>query len=408
MISILNVLNKISCGLDVHKSFIVAVVIDNTKEEKYTKKFGTMPCELKELKEWVLSYKCTSVAMESTGKYWIPVYNILENSSIDLTLGNSREIKNMPGRKTDFNDAVWIAKIHSHGLIPKSFIPPLEIRELRELTRYRRKLIQAKSTEKNRVNNCLTISNIMLDNVVTDVFGKSGNNIIDLILKDEKINIDTLSNITYGQVKKKGEEILKSIDSAISSNTKEKMKLLYGHIKTIDEMLDTINELIDEKTKKYKKEIELLITIPGVQKRSAEEIIAEIGIDMNQFEDSDHLASWAGLSPGNNRSANTIKSSRTCEGNAYIKRILAECSLGASKEKKSYLGAKYWTLKSKRGTPKAITAISRVIIVSIWHMLSKKENFSKVDRETYQKTIAEKNEKKMIKQLQKLGYKVEK
>jgi transposase len=406
----MNIVYPVCCGIDVHKKNVVATLlvtnIDGTFSEA-TKTFSTMTSDLLRLKEWLRQNACAYVAMESTGKYWIPVSNILEDS-FEVTLANPKFIKNVPGKKTVPNDSRWIAKLHRLGLVPGSFLPPKEIRELRELTRYRQKLVSMRTSEKQRVYNTLTVCNIMIANVASDIFGVSGSSIINSLIEGKELTHDDLSSMVKGKFREKVPELVKALEGKMSQHHVQKLSLSLNHYLTINESIAEVEALIHQKCAPFKAVIDLLLTVPGVNLTAAHAILAEIGPDMSVFHSATHLSSWAGVSPKNNSSAGKKKSKRITSGDAYLKTILCQCAHAAVKKKESYLGVKYNTLKARRGTQKAIIAICRVLLVAIYHMLINNTPYQNVDRETYVSKSAKLTEQALVKKLQALGYNIQK
>jgi len=292
------------CGLDVHKETVVACVMGSgIKQEVRT--YGTMTGELQKLKEWLKGLGITHVAMESTGVYWKPIFNVLEDS-FEVMLVNARHIKNVPGRKTDVKDCEWICKLLRNGLVNGSFVPDTDIRVLRDLTRYRKKLVETISSEKNRVQKVLEDANIKLSSVVSDTFGVSGSEIIEALLKGE-LTIEEMSGLTHGRLNKKKEKIREALEGYFTEHHRFMIRTLLDHIKYVEKQIELIDKQTQEKLKPYEEEYTLLQTIPGVKKQGAAAIIAEIGTDMGRFPSEEHLASWAGMSPGNNESAGKKK-----------------------------------------------------------------------------------------------------
>jgi len=307
---ILNVLHKSCCGIDVHKRNVVACVLKADEFGEYTattKTFSTMTEDLEKLKDWLHEQHCEQVAMESTGVYWIPVFNILEGH-FQIILSNARQIKNVPGRKTDPSDSRWIAKLLALGLVNGSFIPPKDIRELRELTRYRTKIVSMRTSEKDRAHNILEACNIKLASVASDIFGASGTAMMKaLIDKTEEADPEELAQLAKGKLREKIPELTKALNGKMDLHHAMMLQMVLEHLAFLNEQLAEIDRLLAEKCKPYQQEIELLDTIPGVDKVSAQAIFAEVGPDMSVFKTQERLASWAGLSPGNNESAGKKK-----------------------------------------------------------------------------------------------------
>ena len=295
------------CGLDVHKETVVACVMGNgIKKEIRT--FSTMTGDLFQLKEWLSEKGITHVAMESTGPYWKPVFNVLEDS-FEVILANARHIKNVPGRKTDVKDSEWICKLLRSGLLAASFVPPKTIRELRDLTRYRRKLTQAITSEKNRVQKVLEDANVKISSVVSDTFGVSASRMIEAIMAG-RLDTEAISDLAVGKLKVKKEELKKALVGKFQAHHRFMIQASLDHIESLEKIITGLDQEINRKLKDYHHEFELLQTIPGVKEQGAASIIAEIGADMERFPSDGHLSAWAGMSPGNNESAGKKKAER--------------------------------------------------------------------------------------------------
>jgi len=381
----MKVVHPICAGLDVHKKVIVATVAITDSQHITThkqRKFSTFTSDLNLLADWLISHNCRHVCMESTGKYFIPVFRVLELRGLLPCVAHPKFVRAIPGKKTDIKDSKWIADLFKHGLVPMSFIPPLEIFELRDLTRYHTKLTNVRTGEKNRIQDSLTVSNIMLSSVVTDTFGKASSAILKYVLDNpEQKDIDFNPFMTKN-MKAKVEDISKAMDGTFSPEQANKTKIAFKHLDDVNACLEQLNSAISLLAKRYEPQIELLTTIPGVTTRSATRIIAEVGNDMSVFQSSKHLCSWAGLTPQNNESAGKKKSTRISRAGVWLKPLLIQCSLAAVKDKKCpYFAYKYQALSKRRGKKKAIIAIARMILTSVYHMLSNNVAF---DSELYQ------------------------
>lgn len=312
---------KRCAGLDVHQETIVACVIKGELDKKpisEIRTYGTYTKDLEELHEWLLQEEVEQVAMESTGVFWKCVWNIIEDEKYEIKLANAREIKNMPGRKTDVKDAQWIAELLRCGLIKSSFVPDVEIRELWDLTRYKRKIVQQITSEKNRIHKILQDANIKITTDISDIFGDTWRMLIEKIITGDKITDKDLLDMTSGRGKSSLREKIPQIKEGLKGTTREHhrkmIKLIYEHLKYLEKEQEKIEKMIDEACVEYKKEVELLDSIPGINTDSAKAIIAEIGIDMNQFPTVKNLTSWAGMSPGNNESAGIKKKEKAQMG----------------------------------------------------------------------------------------------
>ena len=374
----LKIVNRNCAGIDVHKKIIV-VTIAKTNEhditDYQTKSFNTFTEDLIKCRDWLVSNSTFDVCMESTGKYWIPVFNILEEKCRCI-ITHPKYVRSIPGKKTDKKDSIWIADMFKHGLVEPSFMPPADIRQLRDLMRYRNKLVNIRSGEKNRFQNSLTMSNVQIANVVTDVFGKTSQSILKLMLSNPNLTLDDIKPLLRKNLKSSPEEILKSINGNFDESQSSKMNIVLKHYDSINECIDELEEQILKLAHKYSTEINLLLTVPGIREISAIFIIAEIGTNMNTFIDGKHLCSWAGLTPRCNESAKKKKSVRITKAGIYIKPLLVQCALCAIKDKSCpYIKAKYESLKRRRGHKKAIIAIARLLLTSIYHILLTGEVF---------------------------------
>ena len=374
----LKIVNRNCAGIDVHKKVIV-VTIAKTNEhditDYQTTSFNTFTEDLLKCRDWLVSNGTFDVCMESTGKYWIPVFNILEEKC-RCVVTRPKYVRSIPGKKTDKKDSIWIADMFKHGLVEPSFMPPADIRQLRDLMRYRNKLINIRSGEKNRFQNSLTMSNVQIANVVTDVFGKTSQSILKLMLSNPNLTLDDITPLFRKNLKSSPEEILKSINGNFDETQSSKMNIVLKHYDSINECINELEEQVLKLAYKYSTEINLLLTVPGIKEISAIFIIAEIGTNMNTFIDEKHLCSWAGLTPRCNESAKKKKSVRITKAGIYIKPLLVQCALCAIRDKSCpYIKARYESLKRRRGHKKAIIAIARLLLTSIYHILLTGEVF---------------------------------
>ena len=375
---VLKIVNRNCAGIDVHKKIIV-VTIAKTNEhditDYQTKSFNTFTEDLIKCRDWLVSNGTLDVCMESTGKYWIPVFNVLEEKC-KCIITHPKYVRTIQGKKTDKKDSIWIADMFKHGLVEPSFMPPADIRQLRDLVRYRNKLVNIRSGEKNRFQNSLTMSNVQIANVVTDVFGKTSQSILKLMLSNPNLTLDDITPLLRKNLKSSPEEILKSINGNFDESQSSKMNIVLRHYDSINECIDELEEQILKLAHKYSAEINLLLTVPGIKEISAIFIIAEIGTNMNAFIDDKHLCSWAGLTPRCNESAKKKKSVKITKAGIYIKPLLVQCALCAIKDKSCpYIKARYESLKRRRGHKKAIIAIARLLLTSIYHILLTGEIF---------------------------------
>lgn len=375
----LKIVYPICCGIDVHKNFIVACIAATDDKGVTTYKshrFSTYTNDLKYLLKWLLENNCRDVCMESTGKYWIPVYNILEHD-VKIVLAHPKYVKAIRGKKTDKKDARWIADIFKHDLVSSSFIPPFKIRQLRDLVRYNVKLTSFTTGEKNRAQNCLTVSNIKLDDVFSDVFGKASTNILNHMLANPTEKISDVSQFRRKNMKATDEQILLAIDGNICTEQAEKLKIIRSHMDNLELCKLNLQSQILSIAEEYLDQINLVCTVPGIKSLSAISIIAEIGVDMSVFQTSKHLCSWAGLTPQNNESAGKKKTTRISRAGAYIKPLLVQCALATVKsEKHPEIRNRYLALKKRRGHKKAIIAICRMLLTAIYNILKKNEPYN--------------------------------
>jgi transposase len=396
------------CGIDVHKKIIVVCLMIGRPHEKPTvtiKTFSTMTRDLLACKDWLESEGCTHAALESTGVYWKPVFNILEDS-MQIILANARHIKNVPGRKTDVKDCEWIAQLLRHGLIKGSFIPPRPIRELRDLTRYRRKLIQQRSSELNRIQKFLEDANIKLSSVVTDINGVSSQDMIYHLIKQD-MTPQEMAELAKGRLRTKMPELEKALEGALRDHHRLILTLAIQMIASFDQAIDTLDGEIDERMKPYAQESERLQTIPGIKKRAVESIVAEIGVDMSRFPSDAHLSSWAGVSPGNNESAGKRHSGRCTQGNRWLKATLTESAWAASRDKKCYLKARYHRLAARRGKKRAAFAIAHTILIMAYHVIKEQCTYRELGADYFDRLNEAHLIKRLTSRIQALGYKID-
>ena len=372
-----------ACGVDVHKSFIVAVICDSTSiTPKYLRKrFSTFNNDLIRFKDWLLENDCVNVCMESTGKYYVPVYNALECYISNVVVANPKWVKAIKGEKDDNKDAKWIADLFKMGLVRSSYIPSKDFRILREFTRYRYKLTNTKSSEKNRFTNALTVGNCKLDMVFSDIFGKSSQSIIDIILNNDNFSDKDIISCISKKCKSSPEDILSSVDGIQFTNEQKlRINIVKDHIDYLSNQINKLNDIIDILVKPYEPYIDLLCTIPGIDRNSAIGVLSEISNDMSQFKSHHRLSSWAGLTPGCNESAGKKKSVKISRAGVYLKPYLVEIAHNAVKDKtNSYYAKKFEKISKRRGKKRAYIAIARKILVAIYHMFETGETWNPVD-----------------------------
>jgi transposase len=395
----------VGAGLDVHKKKIVACCIDGRSNPPavVTCTFSTFRDDLERLREWLVRREVTHVAMESTGVYWLPVYQVLEGS-VQIVVGNPRHMANVPGRKTDVSDAHWIAKLLRHGLIQPNFVPPRAIRDLRQATRYRRKLIQTRTACLLRVEKLLQCANIKLSSVATNIFGVSGRLMLDE-LSQGHTDAQTLSELARGTLRGKRGALLRAFRGSFS---KDDAKLLRLELKVIDDLeaqLARLDLLIEQKVQPFDEIIQRLDTIPGINRVLATDLLAEIGPDASAWPTDRHFAAWTGTCPGNKESAGVRRKAKTREGNPYIKTILIQAAVCARQTIGSHLAARFHRLAARRGPRRAAVAVAREIAVAVYHMISRGLDYV-APRTADRKSQREQRSQQLLRELKKLGYEV--
>jgi len=370
---IVKVVYERCCGIDVHKNLIVACFMNGRKRE--IRSFGATTKELRELTEWLQESECQMAAMESTGSYWKPLYNILELSGLDAIVVNAAHMKALPGRKTDVKDAEWIADLLRHGLLRASYIPDRHQRELREIARYRKSLTEERSRELNRLQKMLEGANIKLSSVVSDINCKSSRRLLNEIVEGEDLNEEKVKDLIYVKMHKKIDQIMPAIDGIISPLQRRLFESVISHIDDMTKRINEMSNIIGDYLKGYEDAIAQIVELPGIGRLSAEMIIAEIGVDMTRFPTAAHLCSWAGLCPGNNESAGKRTSGRTPKGNKKLKVTLVQCATVAKGMKKSFFSAQYQRLVVRRGKNRATVAVTHSMLIAIYHILKTGEPF---------------------------------
>lgn len=393
-------------GLDVHKKTVVASIIAPDNQgglRKETRTFETITSGLLALSDWLLGCEITHVAMESTGEYWKPVYNILENN-FEVLLANAQHIKAVPGHKTDVKDSEWIAELLRHGLLKASFVPARGQRELRELTRYRSTFVRTRATLINRVHKVLESANIKLTSVATDVMGVSGRAILEAIIQDQSAP-EAMAELARGRMRGKRDLLAKALEGRVEAHHRFVLFELLGQIDSLDETIQRFNELVENYCRPFEEAVALLDTIPGVGRETAEIVVSEIGTDMSRFPTSHHLASWAGVAPGNNESAGKRYSGKTTKGNKALAAALNQAARAAS-TKDTYLSAQYRRLAARRGKKKAIVALEHIILVMAYHLIQRKEPYRELGSDYFDKRRPQATAKHLIKRLEQLGFSV--
>lgn len=401
------------CGMDVHRSVIKANLrrtgVKGHPDLDEVRKFGTMTRDLLALGDWLKEAGCTHVAMESTGVFWKPVFNVL-GSDFDIILVNARHYKSVPGHKTDARDCRWIGELLQHGLLKASFIPPQPIRELRDLTRHRRRLVQEKSSVVNRIHKTLQDANVKLSSVITDIMGKSGQEMLVQLIQGE-VDAAKIAECARGRMKSKKEELVFALEGKVTAHHRFMFSKHLKQIRFLEELIEEFDQQVEAHVKSQGEDfftlIPLLATIPGVDTRTAEEVLAEIGADMNQFPNEDHLSSWAGVCPGNNETAGKRKSGKTTKGSHWLRATLGEIAWAASRTKRTYLSIHYKRIARRRNKKKAIVALGHKMLVIMYHMIKNRLPYKELGDTHFDNMDKEKLKKRMVKQLERLGYKVE-
>jgi transposase len=404
----MEVVHERCCGVDVHKQFITACLIVPGATGKVTKEiqtFRTMTADLERFRDWLLAAGCTHVAMESTGVYWKPLYNLLEETDLTVLVVNAQHIKQVPGRKTDVRDCEWIADLLRHGLLQASFIPDQAQRELRELTRYRTSLIQERAAEVNRVQKVLEGANIKLAAVTKDITGVSAREILAELVAGSTDAVG-MAKLARGRLRAKIPELEQALVGRLRPHHQFLIAQQLAHIDALDEAIERVSEEIERRTRPFAETIALLDTIPGVAQRTAEVLVAEIGTDMSRFPTADHLASWAGLAPGNNESGGKRRSGKTRKGSPWLRAALVEAAHGAALKKGTYLQAQYRHLVRRKGKKRAAVAVAHSIIVIAYHVIKEQRPYTDLGPEYLDRRRSDAAEQRLVAQLRARGYTV--
>lgn len=395
-------------GLDVHKKTVVAAIIVPAAKgglDQETRTFGTMTADLLALSDWLMAHEISHVAMESTGEYWKPVYNILE-TNFEVLLVNAQHVKAVPGRKTDVNDAEWLADLLRHGLLRASFVPPLGQRELRELTRHRSNFIRERATVVNRVQKVLESANLKLGSVASNVVGVSGRAMLEAIIAGQATPAQ-MAELSKGRMREKREQLAKALEGRVKPHHRFVLTELLCQIDNLDEAIARFDQEIERYCAPFEAAVVLLDTIPGVARQTAEIIVSEIGTDMQRFPTADHLASWAGVAPGNDESAGKRRSGKTRKGNKPLGAALNQAAHAASRTKGTYLSAQYHRLAGRRGKKKAMVAVAHSILVMAYHLIQRQEPYRELGGNYFDQRRPEATAKRLLKRLEQLGYAVQ-
>lgn len=393
------------CGLDVHKKSVVACLLvrgeDGTRHQT-TRTFGTMTQDLLELADWLGAAGCTHVAMESTGVYWKPVYNVLEGQ-FELLVVNAQHLRAVPGRKTDTSDAEWIADLLQHGLLRGSFVPSAPQRELRELTRYRGSLIRERTRTINRLQKVLEVANIKLASVTSDIVGVSARAMLEALLQGQTDPI-ALADLARGRLRDKREALQQALTGLLKPHHRFMIASHLEHIDYLDQVIEQVDAEIQERVRPFESEVALLDSIPGIAQRSAEVLLAEMGADMSRFPSHQHLASWAGMCPGSHESAGKRKSGKTRKGSPWLRATLVEAAHAAAHTKDTYLASQYQRLASRRGAKRALVAVGHSILVAAYYILCRKTPYSDLGPNYCDERRKQATEKRLVQRLEHLGY----
>jgi transposase len=402
MVSMKVIIERV-CGMDVHKDNITACVM--TPEGKEIQTFSTKTVFLVKLVDWIKSHGCTHVAMESTGVFWKPIVNLIEAEEIEFLVVNAQHMKAVPGRKTDVKDAEWIAQLLRHGLLKASFIPDRNQRELRELVRYRRSIIEERARQHNRIQKVLEGANIKLGSVVSDIMGVSSKDMLRAIADGEN-DPEKLSNFARGTMKKKKDELELALKGYVNHHQRMMIKTILTHIDFLTEQIEKLDHEVAQRVSAFQEDIERLDSIPGIAKRMAEQILAEVGTDVEkQFQTAPQLCSWAALVPGHNESAGKRKSTKSKKGNKYLKSALTEAahSVGASK---NYLGALYRRTLARKGRKRAAIVVAHAMLRIAFYLLTRKEMYVDLGEDYFDKQKQVSIVRHSVRRLESLGYTV--
>jgi len=398
----MEILYKICCGVDVHKKVLVACLNANGKRELQS--FGTTTKEIHQLCDWLKESDCEMVAMESTGPYWKPLYNLLESKGIPAIVVNAAHMKALPGRKTDVKDAEWISDLLRHGLLRASYIPNREQREMRELVRYRKSIVEERARELNRLQKILEGANIKLGSYVANINGTSARKLLDELVLGVVHNEKSVKDAVHVKLHGKIPEIVEAMRGVLTHLQIDMLRMVLSHIDDMARRILELDQIIAEHSKKKERAMQLINEIPGIGSRGAEVIVAEIGADMSAFPTQAHLCSWAGLSPGNNISAGKSYSGRTTKGNNTLKVTLVQAAWAAIRVKASFFAAQYARISVRRGKKRAIVAVAHSILIAIYHVIKNNESFRDLGAEYYNKYNKERKIAGHLKKLKQLGW----
>jgi len=404
----MEVLHPHCAGLDVHKDTVVACVrhMVNGSVEREVRTFKTTTKELLALSDWLAGEGCTHVAMEATGVYWKPVWHVLSDGDFVLVLANAAHVKNVPGRKTDVNDATWLAELLAHGLIRGSFVPDRQTQEMRNLLRTRKQLVRERSSHIQRLQKTLEDANIKLDSVISDIMGLSGRRMVEALIAGET-DPNALAALAHRRIKASPAELEAALRGRVTDHHRFMLRLLLQHIDAIDAAISQIDQEVDAQVEPFRTAVQLLTTIPGINELSACVILAEIGRDMGRFPTAGHLISWAGLCPKNDESAGKRRSTRMRKGAPWLKTTLVQCAWAAARKKASYLQAQFHRLRARRGAKKAIGAVAASILTAAYHILKNGTLYQDLGPNHFDKRAQGKQVHRLVNRLRNLGFAVQ-
>ena len=403
----MEIIYQCCCGLDVHKRSIAACVrrlLEDGGIHKETRTFGTMTRDILELADWLAAAGVTHVALESTGSYWKPVYNLLEGR-FRMVLVNARHVKHVPGRKTDVKDCQWLAQLLQAGLLRGSFIPERPQRELRDLTRHRSQLVGERSRAANRIQKILEDANIKLASVATDILGASGRDMLRALVRGET-DSEKMADLARRQLRSKIPELRPALEGKVTEHHRFMLGELLAHLEYLEGRIEEFSRRIEEVSRPFAPAIAKVATLPGFDQRSAQNVVAEIGADMDVFPSAQHLASWAGVCPGNNESAGKRKSGKTTKGNRWLGSALSQSAWAAARKKDSYFQAQYRRLAGRRGKKRAIVAVAHSLLTIIYHMLKDASEYRELGCHYFDKLNAHRLLPHLLKRIKDMGYQV--
>lgn len=395
------------CGLDVHKRSVQACVRRmgvNGRIHQEVRSFGTMTRDILALADWLTHEEVSHVAMESTGVYWKPIYNILEGR-FEILLVNAKHVKHVPGRKTDVKDCQWLAQLLQSGLLKGSFIPDRVHREFRDLTRHRAQLVGEKTSIANRIHKLLEDANIKLACVATDILGKSGRDMLRALIAGND-DPGKVADLARRQLRGKIPELQRALEGHVTDHHRFVLKQLMDHLDYLETQIEVFSQRIEEVSRPFEEALEAVTQLPGFERRSAENLIAEIGTEMQRFPTADHLSSWAGVSPGNNESGGKKKSGKTTKGNRWLRTTLIQAAWAASRKKNSYFRAQYHRLAGRRGKKRALMAVAHSLLVTVYHVIKNKTAYQDLGADYFDKLNAKRLVPYLVKRLKNLGYEV--